>query len=366
MTNRERRNIAYVIDDLGLGGAQKLLSIIVSALPDRYSPSILCISEKDQPFGDGFRRAGIPVFTFRRRSHLDVPRLMAIRKTLANRRIDLVHSYLHASNVYAYLAGRMISRPVVLSLQSNKPRIGRFQNLALSWVFRRADRVMVNSNAGREYLLRSVRVRRDKIALIKNCFPAGMMPAARDETLSNSNTIGYVGRLDNKVKRIDLIIRSLPPLLAVKPDARLILVGTGPDEDMLRTLARDLGIAERVEFKGAVPDVFEVMKEYACLVLPSKFEGLPMAIIEALSLGIPVIATGVGDVKDLVLDTVTGRIIRDDSPEGLARIIAEVLGDPALAASTRERGPALVRENYSVESFRENLAALYESLLQLP
>jgi glycosyltransferase involved in cell wall biosynthesis len=363
MMNRKHHIIAYLIDDLGLGGAQKLLSIIVSALPEQYSPVILCISEKDQPYGETFRRANIPVFTFRRNSHLDLPRLMAIKRTLAAQRVDLIHSYLHASNVYAYLAGRMLARPVILSLQSNKPRIGRFQNYALSWAFRRADRVMVNSNAGREYLLNTVRVPLDKIALIKNCFPSEMLPTPPSDRTTNTKTIGYTGRLDNTVKRIDLILRALPLLFSEEPDAKCVLVGAGPDEQMLRSLTQKLGIADRVEFKGAVPDVFEVMREYSCLVLPSAFEGLPMVIIEALSLGIPVIATGVGDVKDLVLDNITGRIIRDESPEGLARLMREVLNDPALAAKTRERGPALVRETFSAEAFRVNLTALYESLL---
>ena len=363
MRSDQHHKVAYLIDDLGLGGAQTLLANLVSSLPDQYVPLVFCLSEKDRPYGDQFRKKGIPVFLFKRNFHLDLPRLLKIKEFLAAERIDLVHSYLHASNVYAYLAARMLRLPVILSLQSNQPRIGRFQNRALSWVFRRADRVMVNSRAGKRYLLERAMVPADRIVLIKNCFPGDHISAPAISPLSNNNTIGFVGRLDNNVKRIDLLLRALPAVLEQRPESRLVLVGTGPDEQMLRDLAKELAITDRVEFRGAVPDVLAEMRKFRCLVLPSAFEGTPMVVIEALSLGVPVIATDVGDIGELVLDRRTGRILEDVSPAGLARLILDLVDDDALIERVRVEGPSLVQSTYSVASFQKQLTSLYDSLL---
>ena len=138
MIEASPHKIAYVIDDLSIGGAQKQLSLLARELPNRrFVPIVFALSENLHPFAAVLEGDGVEVISIPRRSHNDVVRLLTLRRLLARADIDLLHGFLDASNAYAFLAARMLHKPVVLGVQSDRLRLSGVKSWSLSWMLRR-------------------------------------------------------------------------------------------------------------------------------------------------------------------------------------------------------------------------------------
>ncbi|HEU4929419.1 MAG TPA: glycosyltransferase, partial [Candidatus Krumholzibacteria bacterium] len=293
--------VGFVINDLGHGGAQKQVALLAAALKPYLDVRVYVMSALEHPYAPSLREHGIPVTTFQRRSHADVGRFVALTRALGTDRVDVVHAFLDASNAYAFLATRVVRKPVIMSLRSDRFTISGLRASALRSMMRRVDAVTTNSRAGVSLLVDSVGVDRDRVILVPNVTATVSLPPADP----SPGLIGCVGRLV-ELKRVDLIIRALPLVRASLPGARLEVVGNGPARPALQALAQELGMSDAVMFTGAVEDATSYIARHACLVLASTFEGLPNAALEALAAGVPVVAPPVGDVASIVSDGSTG------------------------------------------------------------
>jgi glycosyltransferase involved in cell wall biosynthesis len=374
--------IAYVIDDLGYGGAQTLLVNLVSSLPEEFTPQVYCLSEITSPHADTMRRCGTSVFAFKRRSHVDAGRLIALARTMRREHIDLIHSFLDSSNAYGYIAGRLLKIPTVLSLQSNQLMFGQTKKQLLRFMLRHADKVTVNSKAGEAFLLNSVAVPRQKVLRIRNWIHTIAIPPSNPDAVpdppsaagttgasfgsvspgEHGKIIGYVGRLA-KEKRIDVLIEAFAHLANTHLTVRLHIVGDGPERPGLENRVRQLNLGDRIEFLGHVGELEPVMNHFSCLVLPSAFEGLPNVILEALAMGLPVVASPVGDIADIIQDGHTGRIVNGDSPEALSSALEDTIEDEDLFRRTRIEGPRMIASNFSISAALDVLLPTYRELI---
>ena len=352
--------VGFVISDLGHGGAQKQMALLAAALPPRIATRVYVMSSIDEPHGHTLRARGIPVATISRRSSAEVTRLTRLARAMSAHRIDIVHGFLDAANIYAFLAGRILGKPTVLSLRNERLTVSGVRARVLQTMLRRADAVTVNSEAGRALLVGGMRVDAARIARVPNI---ASVPARTEAAPPEPSPplVGCVGRLVDQ-KRFDLVLRAFPRVRDAVPGARLEIVGDGPLRDSLRALARSLGIEAAVVFAGAVDSAATRIERMSCLVLVSEFEGLPNAALEAMGFGVPVVASPVGDVPSIVIDGSTGVIVRDTAPEPLAAAIVRGLTDNALRARARVEGPRLLRERFSPEAALAVLVPLYERL----
>ena len=124
-----------------------------------------------------------------------------------------------------------------------------------------------------------------------------------------------------------------------------------------------LQIEDKIQMPGPAENVFAEMAGMTCLVLPSVYEGLPNVVIEALSVGTPVVAGAVGDVPELVVNGSTGVLVKDMTPNGLADGILAVLADDDLRREVRTAGPRLIESTYSMSTGLEKITAMYTSIL---
>ncbi len=354
--------IAYVIDDLAYGGAQRQLSLLVRALPDGYVPIVVSMSSNLHPFADAMREDGVRVVSLPRRTSNDVGRLWALRRTLKESGADLVHGFLDAANVYAYLSARTLRRPVMLSLRGDRLALSGVRAGVLAWTLRRADRVLVNSRAGRRLLLETINVNPSRVEYIPNWSrrdngePRPLPPESGDKV------IGSIGRFV-PLKRLHLLIEAFGEAHRRVPAARLVLMGSGPEKDSLLRRVEQLELGRWVEFLEPRLDVVGVLRRFYCFVLASGFEGLPNAVMEALAEGVPVIATPSGDVSDLIIDGKTGTLVNGDQPGALADAIVRVLSDTELLRNARTCGPELVRRKFSMSAALDRLLPVYDSLV---
>lgn len=164
-------------------------------------------------------------------------------------------------------------------------------------------------------------------------------------------------------KGLDVALVALS-LLAHRPEVRLVIAGEGPEGPTLRAQARRLGIDGRVEFLGLVsPDRMpSILNEATVVLMPSRWEGLPVAALEAAMLARPVVATDVGGVTEIVVDGETGLIVEPEDPESLARTVERLLDDPAFAASLGMRARERALAGFTVDRSAERYDALYGRL----
>ena len=275
-------------------------------------------------------------------------------------KVDIVHGFLDAANVYAWAAARRAGRPCVLSLRNERLRLHGFRRWMLRRALRRADFVIANSKAGRRFLIEGLSIASERVTVIPNAASGSMMspPGPAPEP----PVIGFVGRLDPQ-KQVDVLVEAFALALADLPEASLTIVGAGPEHNDLLDLIRRRGIEDRVEFTGLIENVEERMAGFSCLALPSAYEGFPNVAMEAVGLGVPVVAAPVGDVEDIVLEGRTGYLMTERSPRALADLLIRAATDQELRRRVGEEGPSLIRANYSVDAAVDKLMPVYEKVV---
>lgn len=177
-----------------------------------------------------------------------------------------------------------------------------------------------------------------------------------------SGRILVVGRFAPP-KRHDLVLRAFADVQGRFPGSELWFVGDGDDRPAAERLAAELGVQGSTRFLGVREDVPELLAHAACVVLASDYEGCPLSVIEAMAAGVPVVATSVGGVPEVVRDGVTGILAEPGSPDGLARGLAEVLGDERRAADLGRAGRELAHERFSREQMAAATAQIYERVV---
>ncbi len=176
-----------------------------------------------------------------------------------------------------------------------------------------------------------------------------------------AKVVGYAGRLA-PVKRLDIFLRTAKQMAIADSEVRFVIAGAGPEEERLLALTRELDLEDKVQFLGYRPRVYEVMRAFDLFVLCSDHEGLPRSVLEALFLGVPVVARRVGGIQEVIEDGVTGVLMDSGEPGGLARACLELL----LAERQRDRlrlaGLRLVREKFSVNGSAREISGLYRGM----
>jgi glycosyltransferase involved in cell wall biosynthesis len=170
--------------------------------------------------------------------------------------------------------------------------------------------------------------------------------------------VGSVGRLTEQ-KGYDLLIRALPDL----PEARLVLVGDGPQRRALERLAAQLGVAERLLITGWIADARAHLPGFDIFALPSRWEGMPLGIIEAMHAGLPVLACDVGSVVEAVSDGESGFVVAADDLPALQARLATLLADPQLRRRMGERGRGLAAESFTDIVMARRYEAIYYEMI---
>ena len=174
--------------------------------------------------------------------------------------------------------------------------------------------------------------------------------------------VGWIGRM-TAVKRTDDVLIAFKSLRDSGIDAVLCMVGDGPDRVLLEQRARELGVTRDMVFLGYQEDVAPFYAAFDALVLPSGNEGTPVTVIEALAAELPVVATRVGGVPDVVRDGEDGFLVEAGATDDLAERLGRLARDPALRARMGKKGRERVLPRYAVERLVDDVDELYRSLL---
>jgi glycosyltransferase involved in cell wall biosynthesis len=288
---------------------------------------------------------------------------------------DLVH--LHAGNdtsaeCLAYTLSRLVTPRPRLVLSIYYPKVHALPRslgeLVTLFCARRADLVCCLSEFSREDISQAYRIAPSKLLVTYAGVDTSFRPADRPSERADPAhpSLLFCGRLDGprEQKGVDILLRSVP-LVLQKHNVRLRIVGTGPRLAQYRELAQDLGIGTHVEFVGFVEhDQMPGYYQQADLfVLPSRRESFGLVLAEAMSCGLPVVATTVGAIPEVVDDGVTGTLVPADDTQALAAAINSMLQDPDTMQAMGARGREKVARQFTWERVAQKIVGGYHRLL---
>ena len=348
------RRILLLITDLEIGGTPTVvreLATRLNALRHDVRVEVACLAGWG-PVADQLRDAGVHVTAFRARGVFDLPRVVRrLVRLVRLRRINTVFSFLvHANTVAAAASWFLRDARFIQSIQTTQPRPRwhwRVQRVAQHY----AERVVVPSPSAAHLALDWADVPRDKVNVIPNAIDpvefrrTGFRSSsdARGSQTRGTFDVGFIGRLD-PVKRIpDLLVATA----SLADSFRLHIFGEGPQRQHLESLIDRLGITERVTLHGAIARPQAALARIDLLVLPSEAEGFGLVLIEAMASGVPVLATDVPGICDVVRNGKTGLLVPVASPGALAHAIRTIAEDAALRRTLARNALEDVRERFT-------------------
>jgi glycosyltransferase involved in cell wall biosynthesis len=175
--------------------------------------------------------------------------------------------------------------------------------------------------------------------------------------------LGVAGRLE-PIKRLDIFLSAAARIAATTPRATFVVAGDGRERARLENLVEALGIRNKVLFLGHRNDIYDVLRALDILVLCSDHEGLPMILLEALALGVVVVAREVGGIPEVIRHGETGILVKSDEPAALAAACIEVLANPPLRRRLGEAGARSVVDRFSLEGMVAQVSDLYGTLVE--
>lgn len=357
--------MAFLVDDLHVGGSEVFLRRLILALKEDQEVRLVGLFAGG-PIGDELKEAGIPVEVLGLRKWNAPWKLFLLASWLSDWGIEILHCERLASSIFGIAAGRLAGVPKVFLRRGGLPwwpnRIYRtLDRLAMRW----SDRVIANVEAIRDGYVLEQGLPPEKFIVIPNGIPRSTIRSRTPENGepggSEKPVLGCVANF-NWRKDHATLFHAFRAVSEEFPDVRLRFVGSGPMEPEIRDLVSRSSTRDRVEFLGPRFDVEEILPEFDILVLPSHTEGFGTVLIEAMAAGVPVVATAVGGIPEVVTNDLTGLLVRPGSPEALSGAILHLLREPREARRLAENARRDVAERFTLES----VVSRYRDLVGIP
>lgn len=367
------RSILLLVTDLQIGGTPTVVRELATRLnaPPGVRVDVACLAGRG-PVVDQLVAAGIRVFPLNARGAKDLAVFVALQRLLAANRYDTVLSFLvHANAAAAAIAPLMRHVRFLQSIQTTQPH-PRWHWIVQSIVHHAAERVVVPSPSVAQAAEQWADVPREKIVIIPNAIElagftcgTGVPPVegarrhGRDARATGQAVpIGFIGRLD-PVKRIPDLLRATQHLNGL---VHLHIYGDGPERPQIELLIGQLQLGNSVTLHGAVSSPLQALGRIESLVLPSAAEGFGLVLIEAMAAGVPVVATNVPGIRDVVRPGQTGLLVPAGSPTELAKAIDQIIADAPL----RQRLVASAKADVARRFTWDVVLPQYRRLLNLP
>ncbi|MFI5329960.1 MAG: glycosyltransferase [Desulfobaccales bacterium] len=289
---------------------------------------------------------------------------------LVRYRIEIIHTNSYVPGNYARLAAALLRVPVIIDHWHGFSHFNRKRRFICRWLGRVTDLSLAVSRGVRDYIIAQGALDPAKVRVVPNGVDLARLRPRRPRAevhrelglASGTRLVGLVARLDHWGKGH----REFFTALAALPDrypVEALIIGGGRREVEMRRLAAELGLAGRVHFLGQRDDIPDLLAALDIFVLPSHSEGVSLALLEAMAVGLPVIASAVGGLPEVVTDGENGLLIPPQDPEALAMALERLLEDPAGAKQLGENARHHVETHYSLERLGREINGIYEELI---
>jgi glycosyltransferase involved in cell wall biosynthesis len=366
--SKPRLRVLTVIDELMTAGAETVATRIALGLDrDRFESLVCSTRPSARRHVEAVRAEGIEVLELGRRSKVDVWRWRPFVRLLRSGRIDVVHAHKFGSNLWAALLRPRSRLPVLLAHEHSWSYEGTLRRIAdRELIGRRADAIVAVSPSDRMRMIELERIPAEKVVFVPNGIPdrpAGDGVRVRHDlglTVSDP-VVGTVCGLRPE-KELDTILRALGRLAPRRPRLRFVVVGDGPERRRLERLAAELGVPTL--FLGhrpndEVPDLLDAMDVLVC---SSRFEGMPLAVLEWMAAGKAIVASRVGGIPAILEHGREAVLVPPRDYATLADEIGRLLDDPLERQRLGEAAQRRQRDAFRFEQTVFQIESLYERL----
>ncbi len=352
--------IVHVDSERGFSGGEVQVFLLMEGLRKRGHHNLLGCPPGSRCESEA-RERGIETRTVRMRNYADLAAVLRLSKSIEG--ADLAHLHTGRATWLGALAAWRAAVPAVTTRRMDR-RVKRGWRTNL--IYRRLVARAVAISPAVAARLAEGGVPAESVSTIPSAVDPAALVAAKGRRptraslgVESEKLLLSLARLHER-KGIDVLLRAVAKL---PEPSRLWIAGDGPERASLEALARELGIAERVDFLGTRADAPDLLAACDVFVVPSRLEGLGIAALEAMAAGRAVVASRVGGLAEAVVEGRTGLLVPADDADALARALARVLGDDELRAALGNAGPERVAEGFLAGQMVAAYESLYRSVL---
>lgn len=364
ITGRPLR-IAMMLESDGPGGAEYVLIQLSEELRRRGHTIIPVGPDRGMGWLDRvLREKGFETEKFSLRRPLDLGCLRGMVRMLRRTQVDLVHAHEFTTAVYGAAAARIVGKPYVITMHGAQTVLNAWRRrAALAWAFKGSRATVGVSDDTTMYMERTLKLRPGIVTTVRNGIPVrpGSGAGVRAELGIEPGEVLFVA-VGNLVPRKGhrVLLEALKPLAG--PDAppwRLAIAGRGKQKEPLQQLAAELGIAGRVHLLGHRDDIPDLLAAADVFVMPSLWEGLPLAILEAMFAGKPVVASAISGIPEAIESGVQGHLVPAGDAPALSRALRELLVDPSRRTAFGAAGRRRAEAEFTIEHMTDAYERLY-------
>jgi len=363
-----RLKVLQITENLGVGGLERVVATLCKEMdPNRFEPSVICM-RAGGPFADELTDLGIPVHVLPwSRDRIDYTAFRKVAAILRKERIDVLHTHnspaLFDGSVAALMAG--VRTHIHTDHARDFPDRLRYmvaEHLCSHLVYR----FVGVSDHTSENLVKWEKISRRRLRTVPNGIIAPEVPAAFDPAEKRRElgiptgvpVIGTVCRLMPQ-KGLEFLLQAAVQLRERVPDFVILIAGEGGEKDRLEAEIRELDLGGQVRLLGLRLDVPELLRIFDVYALPSRWEGLPMAVLESMAAGVPLVASAVGGVPTAVRDGVTGILVPPCRVEELAEGLATLLLDRELRLKLGRGARQVFQEEFTARQMVRRYERMY-------
>lgn len=366
--------VLQVIGGGEVGGAEELVLTLMRLLdPERFESHLICLCQG--PFVELGTQYGFKSSLIHMHNRLDITTVKPLRRYIRENRIDVVHTHGVRANLVARIAARREGVPVVTTVHSildydyDSLLKSGFARFITSLTNRYTDHFIAISEAIAEDIS-GMGIAADKITVIHNGvdvsrFAANLNTDAMRKQLKldeNRKTITMVARL-HPVKGHEFFLAAARRVIDAGFAVQFLIIGEGNQRPVIEDQVKELGLEAVVKMPGYYSNVEEIYGLSDILCVPSIMEGLGLVVLEAFYFGVPVVASRIGGIPEIIKDGENGLLVEPRDEKKLAEAIIRLLGDPALVEKFRRRGRETF-DNFSQNSMIPRVEAIYEQVLR--
>ena len=346
----QKYKILHLITSLNIGGTEKFLLTVLENLKEKCDFSVGYLKERGQ-IADEIEKLGIPVIKFN---------FFSLIKYLKEKKIQIIHTHLYRANILGRVAGRIAGTPVIISSQRSIDGWKKFYHIWLDKITSHyCNLIIANSYAAKNILITREKIPSQKIVVVYNGALSQPLTANRQPLTASFFTVAYIGRL-HKEKGVYLIPEIAKIVYEKNNKIKFFIYGDGPERQSLELRIKNLELENSVKFPGWQTNLKDVYDSIDILLLPSEEESFPQAALESMSYGVPVIASDVGGISEVVEHQKTGLLIKSKSPESFADTILSISQDHYCYHHFSENSKTKATE-FSVEKMINAIDKIYSN-----
>jgi len=363
--------VLQVIDGLRIGGAETvLLGLLELTDHDRFPTYVASVGPTDEAFVERVAATSRGVFVVTGRALWDPRPVARLISIIRRERIDVVQTHLAGADFQGGLAARLTGRPAVSVLHSvadDRAGYRRSRRVLADFATRHlADGIVAVSEVAKQSHVSKLGVPEDRVTVLPNVPVAAYLlredfdPVRKREELGvgDAPLVTVASRLE-RPKDHETFLQALPAVVDQHPALRALLLGDGPLRQELQALATELGLDEHVRFMGARLDAVEIVAASDVLCHPTLYEGFGLALAEAMAVGVPVVATRVDGVVDLVEESRTGLLVPPQDPVALAAALSRLLADAEQRRALGMEAQRAIRARYDPQTWVSSVERVY-------